>query len=214
MRFYVLVTCYRPLFVYLYCSRFGLLSTTGLYTKLTRSKTTWCIRLTMASIGEQKLRRETGWRMGPSQFEALLSPNAQRKGQRLFHQRKDHKAPVQKTQTKNTALNFTVSLTFSMTNLNHGLSKSARVLWLLIFPLTMKGIAQLDNTVEVLDFKKILRIDLIVGFEIIGRGNPINTDVKASSFSATKENISSRKLRSKQPHGRTNNLTMSLRKMR
>ena len=76
----------------------------------------------------------------------------------------------------------------------------------------MKGIAQLDNTVEVLDFKKILRIDLIVGFEIIGRGNPINTDVKASSFSATKEIISSRKLRSKQLHGITNNLTLTLKK--
>lgn len=57
---------------------------------------------------------------GTSAFEALLSLNTQRKGQLVFHQRKDHKAPVQKTQSKNTALNFTATISCSMTNLNHG----------------------------------------------------------------------------------------------
>lgn len=53
---------------------------------------------------------------GTCAFEALLSLNT---GQLVFHQRKDHKAPVQKIQTKNTALNFTASISCSMTDLNH-----------------------------------------------------------------------------------------------
>jgi hypothetical protein len=56
-----------------------------------------------------------------------------------------------------------------------------------------------------IDFEKLTEYFPYRGFLIKGRGNPINTDVKAStipsSAAAKTESISSRNLRSKQLHG-------------